>query len=109
MAIDITTERLIGLDEAAKLLPGRNGGSVHKFTVGLYARRGKFGIRLESVLAGPRRCTSIEAVGRFIAAISAASDKKSPRPDRAPIANRTKREAARAVRQANKELAEKGA
>ncbi len=109
MAIDITIERLIGLDEAAELLPGRNGGSVHKFTVGLYARRGKLGAKLETVLAGPRRCTSIEAVVRFIAAISAASDKKSPRPDRAPIANRTKREAARAVRQANKDLAEKGA
>jgi len=109
MAIDITTERLISLAEAAELLPGRDGGSVHKFTVGLYARRGKFGVRLESVLAGPRRCTSIEAVGRFIAAISAASDKKTPRPHPVTIANRTKREAARALRQANKELAEKGA
>ena len=61
MAIDIQTERLIGLDEAAKLFPGRDGGSVHKFTVGLDARRGKLGVRLETVLAGPRRCTSIEA------------------------------------------------
>ncbi len=109
MAIDIQTERLIGLDEAARLLPGKNGGSVHKLTVGLYARRGKLGVRLETVLAGPRRCTSIEAVGRFVAALTIASDGKSPRPDRAPIANRTKREAARAARQAIQELEAAGA
>ncbi|MGA2702004.1 MAG: DUF1580 domain-containing protein [Isosphaeraceae bacterium] len=109
MSIDIQSERLIGLDEAAKLFPGRDGGSVHKITVGLYARRGKLGVRLETVLAGPRRCTSIEAVDRFIKAITAASETKSPRPDRAPIANRTKQEAARAVRRANKELKASGA
>jgi Protein of unknown function (DUF1580) len=109
MAIDITTEQLIGLDEAAKLFPGRDGGTVHRFTVGLYARRGKLGVRLETVLAGPRRCTSIEAVARFIEAVTAAGDRKSPRPDRAPNANRTKAEAARAARQAIKELESAGA
>ena len=74
MAIDIQTETLIGLDEAAKLFPGRNGGTVHKFTVGLYARRGKLGVRLETVLAGPRRCTSIQAVQRFITAVTEAAN-----------------------------------
>ncbi len=109
MAIDITTERLIGLDEAAKLFPGRDGGTVHPFTVGLYARRGKLGVRLETLLAGPRRCTSLEAVARFIEAVTAARDAKSPRPDHAPVAGRTKRDAARAARQAIKELEAAGA
>ncbi len=109
MAIDITTERLISLDEAAKLIPGRDGGTVHKITIGLYCRRGKCGVRLDSVLAGPRRCTSIEAVARFIEAVTAASGRKSPRPDRAPIANRTKAEAARAARKAIKDLEAAGA
>ena len=52
MSIDIRAERLIDLDEAAKLFPGRDGGTIHPLTVGLYARRGKKGIRLETVLAG---------------------------------------------------------
>ena len=106
MAIDIQTERLIGLDEAAKLFPGRDGGSVHKFTVGLYARRGKLGVRLETVLAGPRRCTSIEAVARFIEAITAVAN--GERPVQA-IATRTRRQKNKAVRQAIDELAKSGA
>ena|SRR5271157_2822445 len=109
MAIDITTERLISLEEAAKLIPGRDGGTVHKITIGLYTRRGKRGVRLESVLAGPRKCTSVEAVQRFIEAVTAANENKSPRPDRVPVANRTKAEAARAARQAIRDLEAAGA
>ena len=109
MSIDITTERLIDLEEAAKLFPGKNGGTVHPETVKLYARRGKLGVRLETVLGGPRRCTSREAVARFIEAVTAANDNRSPRPDRAPVANRTKAEAARAARQAIRDLEAAGA
>jgi hypothetical protein len=106
MAIDIQTERLIGLDEAAKLFPGRDGGSVHKFTVGLYARRGKLGVRLETLLAGPRRVTSVAAVQRFIEAVTAAANG-----DRQPMAvgGRTRREKNKAVRDAVAELAAAGA
>jgi len=106
MAIDIQTERLIGLDEAAKLFPGRDGGSVHKFTVGLYARRGKLGVRLETVLAGPRRCTSVQAVQRFIEAVTAA--RNGGRPVQA-IATRTRRQKNKAVRDSVAELADAGA
>lgn len=106
MAIDIQTEQLIGLDEAAKLFPGRDGGSVHKFTVGLYARRGKLGVRLETVLAGPRRCTSIEAVARFIEAVTRAAD--GERPVQA-IATRTRRQRDRDLKEACGELIGKNA
>ncbi len=109
MSIDITTERLISLDEAAKLLPGKNGGTVHPETVKRYARTGKLGVRLDTLVAGPRRCSSVEAVARFLEAVTAASDSKSPRPDRAPVANRTKREAAMANREALRKLESAGA
>ena len=117
MSIDITTERLISLEEAAKLLPGRDGGTVHYITIGQYCRRGKLGVLLDSVLAGPCRCTSVEAVARFIEGVTAASQAKtdgrrgtkaSP-PDQARIAGRTKAEAARAARQAIRDLEAEGA
>ena len=106
MAIDIQTERLISLEEAAKLFPGRDGGTVHPFTVGLYARRGKKGVKLETWLAGPRRCTSIEAVQRFIEALTAKANG-----DRQPVSigGRTRRDKDRANRQALDELAKRGA
>ncbi len=107
MSIDITSEKLISLDEAAKLLPGKNGGTVHPGTVQLYARRGKLGVLLETVLGGPRRCTSKEAVARFIEAVTAASGGKSPY--HARIAGRTKAETARAARQALRDLEAAGA
>jgi len=108
--IDITCEKLITLDEAAELVPGRDEGKrVHPITVGLWTRRGKRGVILESLLAGTRKCTSVEALARFFEAITTTSDRQSPRPDRAPVANRTKREAARANRNAIKELQEAGA
>jgi len=114
MAIDITTERLISLEEAAKLIPGRDGGTLHKITIGLYCRRGKLGIKLDSVLAGPRRCTSIEAVARFIEALNEASQahsrgRKPVPPSQARIPGRTKAEAARAARQAIRDLEASGA
>jgi|GEM_PF-1197950 len=116
MAIDITKERLISLEEAAKLLPGRDGGTVHYITIGLYCRRGKLGVRLDSVLAGPCRCTSVEAVARFIEGVTAASKamagrrgRKAAPPEQARIAGRTQLEAARAARQAIRDLEAAGA
>ncbi len=106
MSIDIRAEQLIDLDEAAKLFPGRDGGTIHPLTVGLYARRGKKGIRLETVLAGPRRCTSIEAVGRFIEAVTAVAN--GERPVQA-IATRTRRQKNKAVRDSVAELEAAGA
>lgn len=106
MSIDIRSERLIGLDEAAQMIPGRDGGTVHPFTVGLWTRRGKRGVILESVLAGPRRCTSIEALARFLEAVTrAANGEQKPQ----AIASRSRRQAAKAVRQAALELAAPGA
>jgi hypothetical protein len=108
MAIDIQTETLIDLDEAAKLFPGRDGGTIHPITIGLYTRRGKKGVILESVLAGPRRCTSIQAVARFIEAVTAKAAANGNRPVQ-PTAIRSRREAVRATRAAVDELVRQGA
>lgn len=106
MPIDIQTERLITLDEAAALVPGRDEGKrVHPITVGLWTRRGKRGILLESVLAGTRKCTSVEALTRFFDRLSAAPSGQEPR----TVSARSRREAARAVKQAVAELAAAGA
>lgn len=92
--IDIRIEKLMSLKEAAKLFPGRDGQSIHYVTVDRYAKRGLKGVLLETVQAGHRRCTSIEAVQRFIEALTRRSN--GGRLVR-PVATRTARETAKAV------------
>ena len=106
MSIDIKVEPLIDLDEAAKLFPGRDGGTIHPLTVGRYATRGKKGIKLETVLAGPRRCTSVEAVQRFIEAVTAVANGERSVP---AAAARTRRQKNQAVATAVAELEAAGA
>lgn len=73
--IDSRLETLIPLDEAAKLAPGfRPGRSVSVDAVRRWARSGMRGVRLETVIAGGRRCTSRDAVQRFFARLTAARD-----------------------------------
>jgi len=107
--VNISEEKLIDFDEAAKLIPGRDGGTAHKVTLMNYTKRGLCGVRLESVLAGPGRCTSVQAAQRFIDAVNEARNKRPKLPDRAPVQNRTKREAALAARLAAKSLENSGA
>jgi len=66
--IDIKSERLYSLSQAAKLdcLPIRRGGKgVHVATLWRWAMHGVRGVRLETVRAGGSLCTSIEAIERF--------------------------------------------
>jgi hypothetical protein len=110
MAIDISVHKLIDTGEAARLIPGRDGGTVHKNTVGLYCRRGKRGVILESVLAGPRRCTTLEALQTFLAEVDARARRSGQRQQqRSNVSARSRRQAARAVRQAVAELKNAGA
>jgi hypothetical protein len=108
--IDITSEKLISIDDAAKLIPGRDGGTVHPLTMEKWTRSpGKRGVVLESVLAGPRRCTTIEAVQRFLERVTAvASGQESDQPEQA-IATRTRKERNRAVKNAVAALEAAGA
>jgi hypothetical protein len=109
MAIDIQTEKLIGLNEAARLIPGRDGGTVHVITVGLWTRRGKRGVILESVLAGPRRCTSVEAVQRFLEAVTRKAANGTAQPHDVAVPGRTRSQRSRDVCKAAAELEAAGA
>lgn len=71
MDIDLRKEELITLAEAAKLLPRRRLGK--KCSVSClhrWATRGLRGERLRVVQVGGVRCTSIEELDRFFAALS---------------------------------------
>jgi hypothetical protein len=64
--LDIQNERLCLLCEAAKEVPGRP----HVSTLIRWWQRGVRGVKLETVVVGGRRYTSVEAINRFIARLS---------------------------------------
>jgi hypothetical protein len=68
--IDPQTESLLSLTDAAKSLPGRPNIT----TVWRWRNRGVRGVKLETVLSGGRRFTSLEAIRRFQDRVTAAAD-----------------------------------
>jgi hypothetical protein len=69
--IDRTREHLIPIGrvpDLEQLWP--EGKSPHPETVARWARKGCRGVRLETVLLGGRRYSSVEAVNRFITRLS---------------------------------------
>jgi len=93
MTIDISSERLLSLTEAAKSLPGRP----HISSIFRWLSNGVRGVKLESCLIGGRRFTSQEALERFCAATTAAADG-------GPAPVRTSRQRQRAIEQAERRL-----
>jgi hypothetical protein len=91
--IDFTNEDLLLFVEAARSLPGRP----HISTLHRWRLRGVRGVRLESVLIGGRRYTSLQALELFFAATTAAADGEV-----APV--RTAKERKRAIERAENEL-----
>ena len=71
--IDPATETLVTLSRAADHYPAVNGRHPHPCTVFRHALKGVEGIRLETVRVGGRLVTSVEAVDRFIDAVTQAS------------------------------------
>lgn len=72
--IDIASEQLISLAEAAGMLPcGRKGRYPNVKTVYAWTIHGCRGIVLETLQLAGRRATSKEAVHRFIQALTAAA------------------------------------
>jgi hypothetical protein len=71
MPIDPIAEELISLRDAARLLPGRRRGKKPSISC-LYrwTTAGCRGVVLESVNVGGTRCTSRQALARFIARLS---------------------------------------
>lgn len=71
--IDPATETLVTLSRAADHYPAVNGRHPHPSTVFRHALQGVDGIQLDTIRVGGRLVTSVEAVGRFIRAVSAAA------------------------------------
>lgn len=71
--IDVQTETILTLAQAAQHIPSRP----HISTLHRWRTRGVRGIRLETILLGGKRATSIEALNRFYAAISAGNSSES--------------------------------
>jgi hypothetical protein len=88
MPIDVTTEQLISLREAARNLPARRQGKKpHVSCLYRWTTRGCRGVVLESVSVGGTRCTSREALARFIQRLSAV-ERSAPADDASPIRRR---------------------
>lgn len=86
-SIDITTENMIPFPDAPKHIPGRP----HIATVNRFRLRGSHGVKLETVKVGGRRFTSLEAIQRFVDAVTAAADGR-PATITAPPSTRRQRE-----------------
>ncbi len=90
MAIDITTEKVVSFKEARAHLPERRAGkrpdiaTLYRWTV-----EGCRGIRLESIMVGATRMTSMEALQRvFDRLTEAAAPTESDVPASAPTKTR---------------------
>ena len=95
--IDLATENVMPLSEAARTLPGRPAVS----SVWRWCQKGIAGVRLESLVVGGRRCVSTESLQRFAERVTAAKEGKRP-------PSRTSRQRQRAVAEAEKTLVEAG-
>ena len=95
MSIDIHTERVIPISQAPKHFPGRpNVSSVYR-----WFGKGSRGARLETIVVGAKRYTSIEAIERFIERTTANSPGAALPPSRP-----TSRQREAAIRRAEREL-----
>lgn len=74
--ISIDSETLLTLQEVSQHLPARNGRRLHYSTIFRWAQRGVRGRRLETLLVGGTRFTSLEALSRFLAADSSTLETK---------------------------------
>lgn len=99
MSIDIRTETIIPINQAPRHFPGRpNVSSVYR-----WFGKGSRGARLETIVVGAKRYTSIEAIERFIERTTANSPGAALPPSR-----QTSRQRETAIRKAERELAEAG-
>jgi len=70
----LLVEDMISLAEAARRLPGKP----HPATISRWQRHGLKGKKLETVVVGGRRYTSVEALSRFIDATTRARETEPP-------------------------------
>jgi len=83
---DLTEEGLFLLKDLPKsplIGPRRKGGRMHIKTGFNWATKGMCGVVLETVVQGGMRYTSVPAVRRFFAAVTAAKERKCRREEAA--------------------------
>ena len=98
--IDVSTEHVISLADAARGLPARRAGKrPHVSCIYRWTTTGCRGVVLEAVQIGATRCTSREALERFFGALTAGAQGEPPPP---PPPTRERR---RAIDAATKRLA----
>jgi hypothetical protein len=69
--INIGTEELLTLAQAAKILPPRRGGrKTHTSTLFRWSTTGVRGVRLETIQVGGCRCTTQRALQEFCEALT---------------------------------------
>jgi len=91
--VDIHSESVLSLAQAASSLPGRP----HLSTIHRWRLHGIRGIKLETFLIGGRRFTSRESLERFSERITAVANGE-------PASRRTNRQRKAAIGQAEREL-----
>ena len=100
--IDISTEAVVTLTEAARHLPRRRKGKRPAVsTIYRWAQPGVRGIRLETLQVGGTKCTSIEALQRSCERLTRANGSQPDAP-RSPARRR------RAAEQAEQQLEREG-
>lgn len=98
--IDINTESVLSLADAAKRLPQRRGGKrPHVATLYRWASAGVRGVKLETLQVGGTLCTSLEALQRFCERCSGGAAESTPQ---------TTRSRERQIKQAEAELERAG-
>jgi hypothetical protein len=106
--IDITSETLVSLKEAARHLPRRRGDRpVHVSCIYRWTTYGCKGVILESLQIGGTRGTSLQAVQRFFAALTAMADADLARPQ-TPFPTTGPKSRCRQIEDAERRLAQVG-
>lgn len=98
---DLLGETLISLADVGQRIPGRSGGRLNPTTTWRWAAKGVKApdgrrVHLETIRAGGRTLTSVEAVGRFVAALTPRTSNDTTPSSRTPSERRKASERAAA-------------
>ena len=106
MPIDIRSEQILSFTAASKLpcfAHRRSGKRINVSTFWRWATTGVRGVKLETLMAGGTRVTSLEAIERFFEAVTAQAE-----PQPAPQPPRLTRQRQMQIARAERRLAEAG-
>lgn len=93
--INLGTDTVLSLSDAARWLPPVNGRRPHTATIWRWASKGINGIRLETARIGRRVITSAEALQRFTSALAERPTIESKAPPSPALRTRSMRDAER--------------